>query len=238
MASTIKRFAAGYQDMEKRGLPGALGVQPSIVNTPMGKLFVAGFMWSSSDLVEGRRYLNEISSYGNVIQSTVELTTLPEWMKASEAFVPKAAYGSVCCVSLRELTDEVNDIVIEQVEEMPDDPAVMLSFHQLRGRSAFADLESVFGTQTPHYCIELIGASVHSQKAKANWDWAAKIRKALQQTDLKNVIPATYISLTPPNDSNSKTIFGEHWQKLVDIKQRYDPNNVFKHALPKFELPN
>ena len=224
--------------MEKRGLPAALGIQPFIVNTPMGKLLVAGFMWSSSDLNEGRKYLDELSSYGNVIHSTVELTTIPEWIKASEAFVPKAAYGGLCSVSLRELTAEVIDVVIRQIEEMPDDPGVMLSFHQLRGSSAFSDLESVFGMQTPHYCIELIGISVQSEKAKANWEWATGIQQALRRTDPKNVMPATYTSLTPPSNDSSKAIFGEHWQKLVNIKKRYDPNNVFKHALPKFELPN
>jgi hypothetical protein len=35
--------------------------------------------------------------------------------------------------------------------------------------------------------------------------WVESFRKALKQSDPKNILPGTYISLTPPGD-----FFGEH----------------------------
>ena len=198
MASIVKNFAAGCKEMTKRGLPAALGLQPSIVNTPMGKCYAVGFMWSSDDLDQGRKYLDEISSLGHVVHGGVGVTTIPEWLKANEAFIPKSAYGGVCTINLRELTDEVNDVVGREVAKMPDDPATLTSIHQLRGASSDVNNDSVYGARTPHYLFEFCATSSDPERAKAAWDWAVGFRDALRNTDPNNILTSTYICLTPP----------------------------------------
>lgn len=234
MTSTIKKFSEGYQAMEKKGLPAALGIQRSIVVTPMGKCFIAGFMWSSPDLDEGRRYLEEISSLGTVIHNGVEVTTVPPWQQGGDSFCPKSAHGGLCTINIRDFTNEANEVIGEAAAKMPDDPYCLMSFHQLRGPSAQANNESVFGTRTPHYMVEFIGLSHDSDKAKQTWDWAVGSRDALRQTDSENILPSMYIAITPPSEATPEVSYGDNWSKLAGIKKRYDFNNMFKHALPRF----
>jgi hypothetical protein len=234
ITSTIQNFTAGYEALAKGGLPAALGIQQNVLNTPMGKCFAIGFMWSSSDLDAGRKYLDQIASFGRVIHNGVKEMTIPEWMEAITTFAPKVAYGRNCTINLRKLTEEVNTVIGREIARMPDDRSTLLSIHQLRGPSEAANANSVFGARTAHYCLEFIATSSEQERAKAVWDWAVRFRDEIRKTDAQNILTSTYISLTPPTEASSPAIYGDNWEKLVEIKRQYDPKNVFKHALPKF----
>lgn len=234
MASTIQNFTAGYDAFIAKGIPAALGIQQNVLNTPMGKCFTVGFMWSSGDLDEGRKNLDQIASLGQVLFNGVKETTVPEWLETIAKFVPQHAYGRDCTISLRKLTEEVTTIIGREIAQMPEDRATLLSIHQMRGPSEAAQTNSVFGSRTAHYCIEFIATASEQEKTQAGWDWAVRFRGALRETDQQNILTSTYISLTPPEEANSAVIYGDNWDNMVEIKKEYDPKNVFKHALPKF----
>ena len=234
MSSTIQNFTAGYNAFAKKGLPAALGIQQHILNTPMGKCFAVSFLWSSSDLDEGRKNLDQIASFGTVLFNGVKETTVPEWMDDNATFLPKVVHGRSCTISLRKLTDEIISIIGREVAGMPEDPATFFSIHHLRGPSETARLKSVFGVREAHYCFEFIATAVDATRTEEVWDWAVGFRAALRKSDRQNILTSTYISLDPPAEANSAAIYGDNWEKLVEIKKEYDPKNVFKHALPKF----
>lgn len=236
MASTIQNFTAGYDNFMAKRIPAALGIQQNVLNTPMGKCFAVGFMWSSGDLDEGRKNLDQIASFGQVLFNGVKETTVPEWMDTIAKFVPQFAYGRDCCISVRKLTEEVTNIISREIPEMPEDPATLLAIHQMRGPSEAAQANSVFGARTAHYCIEFIATASEQERTQAGWDWAVRFRGALRETDRQNILTSTYISLTPPEEANSAAIYGDNWENMVEIKKEYDPKNVFKHALPKFTV--
>lgn len=218
--------------MAKEGLPDALNVQHVVANTPMGRCFTASVTWSSWDFDKGRQYVERLSSFGTVLNNGVKEMSILEWLKESETLVPKSAYGRSISVYVIELTDEVVKITGQEVSKMPNDRSTLFSTHELRGPSAKANEESVFSARTPHFLIELIATSSDAERADRALEWASSSQDALRRTDLNNVLPMTYISLTPPEESKLETIYQEYRDKLVKIKKRYDPDNVFRHALP------
>jgi hypothetical protein len=220
--------------MAAQGLPGALNAQHVVANTPMGKCFTVSFLWSSSDCDEGRKSVDKISTLGMLLYSEVKETTIQEWLKESEAFVPMSAYGCNCSVNVREMTDEVVKIIAREILKMPDDPSTVFSTHQLRGPPAKTNGESFFGARAPHYLFDLVATSSDAGRARISWDWAKNFRDALQSFDPQNILPTTYICLTHPAEADLHIIYQENGDKLVETKRRYDPNNVFKHVLPKF----
>jgi hypothetical protein len=238
MTSTIQNFTDGYEALANKGLPAALGIQRNVLNTPMGKCFAIGFMWSSPDLDEGRKNLDQIASLGPVLFNGVKETTIPEWMQTIAKFAPKEAYGRNCTISLRHLTQEVNTIIGRETARMPEDPSTLFSIHQLRGPSEAVNPNSVFGARIAHYCVEFIATASALERTQAVWDWAVGFRDAIRkETDGGNILNSTYISLTPPAEASSRAIYGDdNWEKMVEIKMEYDPKNVFRHALPQFEV--
>jgi hypothetical protein len=234
VGATLSKFTASYQSLAVDGLPDALGIQQSFVNTPFGKVFSALFVWSSNDLDLGYVWLEKIKSLGDVIHESVVPRTIQEWLDDSGAFVPKSAYGGNCTVSIRSFTNEVIATVAEHIGRMPTDPATLFSAHQLRGKSASPRADSVFGARAPHYVFELIATSSTQEQAQVSWEWATNFRDAVRQTTADNVCPFTYISLTPPSDANYAAMYGPGWERLVELKNRYDPDNVFRYAMPQF----
>ncbi|CAK7205385.1 hypothetical protein SEUCBS139899_008155 [Sporothrix eucalyptigena] len=234
LGATLSKFTEGYQQLAVPDLPDALGIQQSFVNTPSGKMFTAVFVWSSDDLDLGYVWLDKIKSLGTVIHNSVVPTTIQAWLNDSGKFVPKTAYGGNCTVSVRSFTDEVVAVVAEHIAKMPTDSATLFSAHQLRGTSATPRADSVFGARTPHYVFEFIATSSTTEQTQASWAWATAFRDAVRQTRADNVCSFTYISLTPPSDANYASIYGPSWERLVKIKNQYDPDNVFRYSMPQF----
>jgi hypothetical protein len=87
---------------------------------------------------------------------------------------------------------------------------------------------------TPHYIIEFISTSSEASRAPEAWEWATGFREALKGADPQNVLPTTYILLTPPAEATLEMIYQEYRDRLVEVKERYDPKNAFKHVLPNF----
>ncbi|KAI1338660.1 D-lactate dehydrogenase [Xylariaceae sp. FL0016] len=236
LQATLRKFTEGYRCLIQEGLPGELGIQQAIVNSPLGKAFVITFVWSSDDLATGQIWLEKIKQLGDDIAvDSVKQTTTPDFMKSATEVPPKTAYGGNCTISVREITDEILTLMGEHLARMPDDPATLFAIHQLRGASAKPRPGSVFGAREPHYMFEFIATTSSPERAEESWSWATAFRDALLTTDRSNLLESTYISLTPPADAHNPAIFGSSWQRLVDIKRRYDPQNVFSHALLQFE---
>lgn len=222
----------------KDGIDRALGIQQSIVNTPSGKVFAVGFMWSSDDLAAGKEYLERITSVGDVISNTVKCRSVADWMVESSSVVPKTAYGTIVTLSLRTITEEAIEIVSHNVSKMPQDPSTLISIHQLREGPATAPtaLPSVFGVKEPHYMVELIATSSTQEAAQTARDWALSCRDALQTALQSQVLKCTYIALTSPAEAELSKVFGAKWKALLQLKSRYDPQNVFSNAMPQFNV--
>lgn len=234
LEKTTDDFLRHLIDMREVGLPKELGIQQSVVNTPDGKVLVMAFMWSSEDMETGQTELRKISSFRKPLHTQVVQTTLPEWLKVSGSFPPKRAYGAICTVRVREETDEVAAVLARYAREMPLDPGVLYSVHEVRGASARPNPDSIFSARERHFLIECVGTSTEAGKSKAAWDWALALRDALHKTAKENIVPGSYLPLNPPDEVDTSEVYGQNWQRFKDIKNRYDPGNVFRSALPQF----
>lgn len=78
-------------------------------------------------------------------------------------------------------------------------------FHKLRKPAEEVHIDSIFGGREPHFLLEFIWTTVTEAGLEESRKWVESFRKALKQSDPKNILPGTYISLTPPGD-----FFGEH----------------------------
>ena len=109
-----------------------------------------------------------------------------------------------------------------------------LSVHTLR--SPKPSEESVFGSRVNHLMIEIIAVSpdqMYEEKAAA---WALAMQKELKESDPDNILEGSYISLLGEEDTDLRKVYGEHYDVLLDLKEKYDPRTVFKHAIPRLPV--
>ncbi|KAI1494865.1 hypothetical protein F5X96DRAFT_665317 [Biscogniauxia mediterranea] len=94
--------------------------------------------------------------------------------------------------------------------------------------------ESVFGSRVEHRIIELVAITPVKDLELAGAQWARAFIKDLREgDDLENALEASYVSLLGNDDSDYKKIYGSFYDKLITLKNKYDPNNVFKYAIPR-----
>ncbi|KAF8858928.1 D-lactate dehydrogenase [Acephala macrosclerotiorum] len=239
ISAAFKKLNQEYRKLSAQGIPSELVVQQNVVNSPYGRVLMFSFTWSSEDSEAGRAWLSKCEACGTVIMNTVTETTIPEVHKEADTMVPPAAYGSSRTHSLREITDEVAATVSPFFEKMPSDPGTMFVVHELRGPSAAPTKDSVFGSREPHFVLEIIGTAVAVEARESSVQWANGMWEALNETNRKNILPGTYISLDPPpgewrpGQTALSKIFGSNGSDLVALKREYDAANVFDLAIPR-----
>lgn len=84
--------------------------------------------------------------------------------------------------------------------------------------------------------LEIIAGVVVEKSEKSSADWAKTSVEKLKKADRENVFPGTYISLDMSDQTTRSDIYGLGFQPLLKLKQKYDPENVFKNALPLLEI--
>ena len=230
-----EKFNAGYQTLLEDGaIPLELDVQQFIVNTPQGKALAVAVVWSSDDHEAGRACLAKIEALGVVVMNTVESQTLAEYVEIMMSAIPPVAYGSCRTINIRKWTKETSQILSRGIHRMPSLFGTAFSLHELRGPSAAPNPDSVFAAREPHFMLEFISLVNQEENVKESEKWGASLRNEILQKDPENVLPGTYISLTPPGDVPLSKIYGPdaNYQNLLDLKKKYDPQNVFNLAVP------
>ncbi|RJE24010.1 FAD binding domain protein [Aspergillus sclerotialis] len=232
LPSTIKQYNDGYRSLAENGLPPQLGIQQAVVNSPTGKTLIAFFLWSSSDIQTGELWLSKFSSIAQVSMHTVTETTLPDWMNMAGRYAVERRYGSMATITLRRLTPRVVDVISTYALTMPSDPTSFVSIHQLRGPATEGKHpDSIFPTRQPHYMFEIFPALKSPDNLAAAAKWADEFEQALRQAEPENVVPGTYLALSDPSKMNSRRIFADKYETLVELKKTYDPQNIFQFAI-------
>lgn len=234
LASTIKQFNDGYRALSTlgQGLPPALGTHQAVINSPSGRTFGLLFLWSSSDIETGKIWLDKILSLAPVAMHTVTTTTVAEWLKVAGTVVREQCYGTMLTLNLRSLSPDVVDVIATHAQQMPSDPSVMFGIHELRGPATEGrHPDSVFAQRSAHFMFEILPKVISPENLDAAFKWGTAFREALLKTNSDNILPTIYLPFAPPEALNIRQIYQEQYDALVQLKEEYDPKNVFKFAL-------
>lgn len=235
LATEIKQFNEAYTKAKNDGLPASLHLYQAIINGPGGKSLAVLFMWASSELEEGQKWLSQVSSWLPVAMNTVQPTTHRDFAKFASSMLPAKTYGTIFTVNLFELTPEVLEVIGIHAKRQPNNPEVLFGIHELRADAPReSSVETVYDNRQPHFLLEMIPMGPSLDILAEATAWAEAFRDDLRRTEPSNIVASTYISLTSPKESVMESIYGVKYQKLKEIKGIYDSRNTFKSALPQF----
>lgn len=231
MRETIHKYFSGYSALSK---PRYGAASPFWYPDPqLGWVFSVNFVWSSPDLNAGKEYLIQLSKLGDTDVSEVIERTPAEWVDFFVPLVPNPVFGYDAdnAVSFKTLSPKTVDVIADFMTKTPIDAANALLVHEMRGPSAQADAGSCFGTRFAHSVIELIGVAANASNHVAARDRNRALFDALRGTG--EALNSTYVSLTQTRDTNVSQCFGDDWQFVMDLKNRYDPQGVFDETVPR-----
>ncbi|GAC1472612.1 MAG: FAD-binding oxidoreductase [Chloroflexota bacterium] len=128
---------------------------------------------------------------------------------------------------LRELSDELIDATIEQFRERPRPSFSGVLFEFISGAPTRVPTEAMaFNQRDARQNVSALGIWENPAQDKAQIDWARGVGTMLESS--ATVGPyINYMSADEP-DGRVRAAYGEKYDRLRQIKKRYDPENVFR----------
>lgn len=239
---TFKAVTLSIQDLEAQGkISRNIVLQPLVLNNPeAGRSFGVTYVWSSNDHDAGRQALDEMVAQipATVAMNTVNPITPPDWSYMIGSFIAKNAWGGPNAISFGKLSSKTLDIIGESLQEMPSDPGTCFCLHMLASQSpsvtdpALANA-SCFSPEArqSHTMIEIVGSSISEASMERCEQWGKRMRERLFASG--EAMQGSYISVVGPETLTLEDIYGEKLPLLKSLKQKYDPDGVFRNALPR-----
>ena len=232
LKKTWTGFTEGYEKLRaEQALPKYLRLQPFGIELPgLGKVFAVGTTWASDDHEQGREWINRIAGLGTCLMNDPQPRTVAAYAEFNETLLTYGSYGRSYTFSIKRYTPKTAALLAKYTESLPGG-GIAISVHELRTPAARE--ASVFGARVEHLVIELVAMTPRKDLEAAGAAWARALIAEARETDPENILSMSYVSLVGEDDSDFREIYGSHYDALVALKKKYDPDNVFKHAVPR-----
>ncbi|KAF5708019.1 6-hydroxy-D-nicotine oxidase [Fusarium globosum] len=211
----------------------SLYMAPLFIIAPLGKSPFCQVMWLHEDQEQGKREIEKITQLGPCFHTTVKGTThLGAIDDFRDSFAMPGMIGNVGTISVLSLTEQVIDIIAHHVDIMPNEIGLGFAIHSTREAPREAAQASCFPATERHFMLEFLGCVDSEEKVKRTDKWLKDFMEAIRGTDQANILPSTYINLTPPGQNTLKRAYGPNYGFLLSLKKKHDPHGIFNTAPP------
>jgi FAD/FMN-containing dehydrogenase len=182
---------------------------------------------------EGETQLAPFSRLGTPLADLVETTSYGTSLAAFDKFVVNGQRNVMETCWLPALDGRAVDAIIRAAETAIS-PGCAVITHEFRGAAARVPEDATaFGLRRDHVLVEILASfadiedEVEEQRHRL---WAWRARSAFDGIAL----PGGYPNLLASNEAPERVAlsYGRNAERLIKVKRRYDPDNVFCSAIP------
>ena len=202
---------------------GAFGLGP----LPDGQRAVFLFVCYAGPPEEGEKVIAPVREFGSPLEDLIQPMSYCDLQQAFDADFPFGLKNYWKSSNLATLSDDAIETMVAFMESAPS-LKPMVFVERLGGAVARVPAEATaFGHREAEY--DLIIAAIWGDDAEqeAHVDWARSFWEATQPYSTESV----YVNyLSEEGEERVRAAYGgEHYTRLVELKRKYDPENVFRH---------
>ncbi|RFN45497.1 6-hydroxy-d-nicotine oxidase [Fusarium flagelliforme] len=233
LPTTLTSYTNYYESLLKTNqFPIHLQLQPFILEIPnLGTVLMIGATWHG-DKEEGHAWIKNIASAAPCVMQSTEETTMAALLEKNDKAFAGPFLGRVFTVSFKTLTEKTISILSKYSANAPGGGA-MFAYHTLL--STQEPVKSVLGTRARHHMLEIYALTKDKDVAEQREKWGREVKAELEREDGDNVLEGSYVSLGEHGE-DLKRVYGRHYETLLGLKRRFDPENVFKHSIPRLVI--
>ncbi|MBW4689146.1 MAG: FAD-binding protein [Komarekiella atlantica HA4396-MV6] len=210
--------------------PDELTIQSGFIQTPDGQTVLLLSPTYCGSLEAGEEAIAPLRTFGTVLVDQVQPVTYHALIHGADAFTPKGRHYYLQTQSLKGFQTETIEALIEQGLPLPS-PFSMINIHNFHGAASRVGVsETAFALRQDHLMVELIAAWEPQSKDedRRHIQWAQNISQALAPFAFKG----GYISLLDEQEQERVPLaFGSNYERLLDLKRRYDPDDIFRSTV-------
>ncbi|CAH0058230.1 unnamed protein product [Clonostachys solani] len=214
---------------EKLTFPKDLNIHHFLIQTQQRMLAIM-FSWGGSDVEEGKKYLETFTAaLPPAKMNTVQQKSLLGHYESLQ--IPCLPYGGQRSIYIKELSPGIFDILMEAVKIMPAFVNIGWSMKTVIDQEA--TVPNCFGAGS-HILLSFTDMVPEEKYLAETRKWNDWLYEKIRSSGDPAVMEGSYPALTRPEDRTAEQLFGDKWPRAKELKEKFDPNNVFKYAFPKF----
>jgi FAD/FMN-containing dehydrogenase len=190
-----------------------------------GRPILALAMCWSGDLADGERVAAPLRAFGAPLADVVAPNPYADWQTVLDPLLAPGLRNYWKSHDFLELSDGLIDVLLEYTERIPD-PNCEIAFAQVGGAVSRVPLDA---TAYTHRDAQFV-MNVHGRWADPALDqtcigWA----RALFRASTPFATGGAYVNfLTEEEGDRVRAAYGPNYARLVELKNRYDPANLFR----------
>ena len=204
-------------------LPDELTIYTGLLTAPDGNKVIAMVACWSGDEAEGERVLAPIRGFGPPLADTIQPISysamnrlLDEGLAPGQRNYWKQAY-------LRALDDSLIETVIEFALKAPSPNSVLLIDELHGAASRVPSRATAFPHREARFGLVMLAVWKDPADDDDNIAWTREVAAATRPYGTGGVYVNEAVG------EKSRSAFEENYDRLADIKARYDPSNLFRH---------
>ncbi len=205
--------------------PDELTLYSALLTSPDGIPIVAIIGCYCGDIEKGEAVIKRLREFGTPVADLFQPIPYVQMQSLLDAGFPHGNRYYWKSGFLKDLSDEAIDIIISHMASNPSPySATILEYY---GGAAGREPEG--GTAYPHrqpqFDLVIISNWPDKQEDEKNIGWTCNIWEAMQPY-LSNKVYVNTLGVE--GQERVKEAYGENYQRLVALKRKYDPYNVFR----------
>ena len=202
--------------------PNAPWIPSEVVGKPV---VMVGAVWLG-DAADGTAAVDSLRRFATPVGDTISPKPMIEHQAVLEGANPVGNRYYWKSAPLADLSDEVINLLAEHLRTISS-PHSLLGFFQLGGAIARNRTMGAFPNRDAQFLINYAVQWIDAAEDDLHRDWT---RAAMSQIDQHALVGGYVNFLTEQGTGAVRSAYGEEsFARLVALKDRLDPNNVFRH---------
>jgi FAD/FMN-containing dehydrogenase len=214
-----------YRDVTAAA-PDELSVQVGLIRTPddtAAPIVAVPLCHCGDDEATALQDVEPLRHAGTALADGIERMPYPAMNSSTDVLFPRGALNYWKQAFVDEIGDGLIDVLIDAFATCPS-PMSALVLEPLHGVAARVPIEATaFPYRREGYAVLICGQWTDPAENEANISWVRETFAALAP----HVSERRYVNYMSDDDS-ARAAYGPQYDRLLDVKRRYDPDNVFR----------
>jgi FAD/FMN-containing dehydrogenase len=216
--------------------PDELSIQSGFIQTPEGQTVVSISPTYCGEIEAGERAIAPLRTFGTLLVDRVQPVSYNALIHQADATAPKGRHYYAQTQSLNGLQTETIEVPIEQglPFSSPFSVIEIVDFHGAASRVGTS--ETAFALRQDHLLVNILTAwePQSPDEAQRHIQWAQNLSQALAPYA---AFKGGYINLLDREEQERvRLTFGSNYERLLDLKRKYDPDDVFHSTIGHLAL--
>ncbi len=219
----------GFYDEFTRTTPDELGSTAVFVTSPEGERVVAIAVCYNGPVEEGERELKPLREFGTPLADVIGPMSYAQVQGMFDEGFPPGLQNYWKSNFLRGLDDKAIEIIVDHVRNAPS-PSSAVAIEQLGGAVSRVGMDdTAFNHRGARYSLLIVGMWPDSSAKDENVNWVRGLRDALEPYSSGGVYVNYLGQEADEGPERIKAAYGsEKYERLVALKNKYDPTNLFR----------